>query len=485
MKKIIFLLLICQCTFGQITLTPNSMGMNSPVENNLLSSEGNGFIVQKKYTLTTADPNANINNISCLPGSPALSSLAGIVKDPNGDLPYTAGIPHNCSYNIFSNPQPFAYLITFISLDLGTGDAVNITSEFGTQSFTGNTIPQPFIVKSMYFAPGAGGFRVTFSTNTDASVGQGFVIKYQAIPDDNIVTVDFSNFKGGNSLLFDASKGSFNAGFLSSSTPRGRHSIGLGYSPKNIGNNSLSIGNYNETSGDNSVAIGTLNKSLFFNAFSFGIGNTINSINGFALGAYNTLNNQSEYAFGDNNTIMGRGAKAFGTGLNSKAIEGLVVGVNNEISDNPNPNMSDISDRIFQIGNGNSTRSNALTILRNGNTGLGNTPQTLAPDSRLVIDGLTRLGTDAPKIKMKEISGNMPAANGNNNYPHGLTDTQIFSIVVSAEVNNQFIPPNYTGNPSLEYNYYWAAGNLYILNKNGNSTGLTGVPFKALITYKE
>lgn len=86
---------------------------------------------------------------------------------------------------------------------------------------------------------------------------------------------------------------------------------------------------------------------------------------------------------------------------------------------------------------------------------------------------------------MLEITGNMPAANVNGTYPHGLTDAKILSIVVTAEVNNQFIPANYTGNASLEYNYYWTAGNLYILNKNGNSSGLANMPFKALITYKE
>ena len=79
----------------------------------------------------------------------------------------------------------------------------------------------------------------------------------------------------------------------------------------------------------------------------------------------------------------------------------------------------------------------------------------------------------------------MPAINAINTYLHGLTDAKILSITITAEVNNQFIPPNYTGNASLEYNYYWTAGSLYILNKNGNSSGIAGVPFKALITYKE
>src|SRR6185503_2139752 len=57
----------------------------------------------------------------------------------------------------------------------------------------------------------------------------------------------------------------------------------------------------------------------------------------------------------------------------SKALGSFVVGNNNDITDNPDPNNPLPLDRIFQIGNGNfsTTRSNALTVLRNANVGIG------------------------------------------------------------------------------------------------------------------
>ena len=53
MRKLLLFLLICQYSLGQITLTPNSVGMNSTAENNVLTAQGNGLLVQKKYTLAT------------------------------------------------------------------------------------------------------------------------------------------------------------------------------------------------------------------------------------------------------------------------------------------------------------------------------------------------------------------------------------------------------------------------------------------------
>jgi hypothetical protein len=48
------------------------------------------------------------------------------------------------------------------------------------------------------------------------------------------------------------------------------------------------------------------------------------------------------------------------------------VGVFNDNTDTPDPSFENPADRIFQVGNGNfSTRQNALTILRNGNVGIG------------------------------------------------------------------------------------------------------------------
>ncbi|MCP9763552.1 hypothetical protein [Lacihabitans soyangensis] len=454
MKKLLAIfLLLSQYSWGQITLTPNSVGMNINPDNEMLKVFGKGFLIEEKLNLVNVNPNSNVLNLVC-PTSTTTSDSAGIVKDPNGNNPYLPGSALNCALTIHAGGDGSPILFTFNSIDLGTGDTVFISGSTQTFMFTGNQIPPPFYL-TPNFTPAGYRFYINFKTNTDMSAGQGFEIKYQKIIESS-ANINYGS--GGKVFSYDAKSNNLRIGKINPSST--------------IFKDVFEFGNNNEVGESfNTTVIGNENSSKSLN-YIFGNNNVLS-------GYYNV-------AIGHQNNIARTNAMVFGNNLVSKSGSSLTLGFFNEMSDNPQTFESS-SDRLFQLGNGNSntTRSNALTILRNGNVGLGNTSQTLSPDSRLVIDGFTRLGTDAPKIKMKEISGKMPAANANGNYPHGLTDTQILSIVVSAEVNNQFIPPNYTGNPSLEYNYYWATGNLYILNKNLNSSGLADVPFKAFITYKE
>jgi len=57
----------------------------------------------------------------------------------------------------------------------------------------------------------------------------------------------------------------------------------------------------------------------------------------------------------------------------AKSNGSLSIGAFNDNNDNPDEFTPAPGDRLFQIGNGNdlSTRSNAMTVLRNGNTGIG------------------------------------------------------------------------------------------------------------------
>jgi hypothetical protein len=62
-----------------------------------------------------------------------------------------------------------------------------------------------------------------------------------------------------------------------------------------------------------------------------------------------------------------------GRNTEAKAFFSFSIGANNDNSDNPSIFSTQPTDRIFQIGNGPAfaNRSNALTVLRNGNLGLG------------------------------------------------------------------------------------------------------------------
>lgn len=171
---------------------------------------------------------------------------------------------------------------------------------------------------AMYFANGslAAGYNATVTG--DRSFAIGFNVKANGGKD------------GAGAIGFNA-------------IANGASSIAIGLDATADGNNSLALGS-GRTAGTNSMAFGN-------GAFSGGAGSV-------ALGTSVKTSGSLSFAAG-----LGSVAKSYGS---------AVLGMLNDTSDTPNPAIIDIQDRLFQIGNGNgSTRSNALTILRNGNIGIG------------------------------------------------------------------------------------------------------------------
>lgn len=113
-----------------------------------------------------------------------------------------------------------------------------------------------------------------------------------------------------------------------------------------------------------------------------------------ALGYGSIANNVGTSAIGFQANASGVYSISIGYQTNAKALASLAVGHNNDISDNPDPNNPLLTDRIFQIGNGDfsGNRGNAMTVLRNGNVGIG----TLTPANRLQIGANGVLRIDGP-----------------------------------------------------------------------------------------
>lgn len=89
------------------------------------------------------------------------------------------------------------------------------------------------------------------------------------------------------------------------------------------------------------------------------------------MGYYSTAWGWNSVALGTFADARGYSSTAVGQTI-TKSPYCFTAGISNDTSEIITNYYGDPDGRIFQIGNGSTTRSNALTILRNANIGIGN-----------------------------------------------------------------------------------------------------------------
>lgn len=196
------------------------------------------------------------------------------------------------------------------------------------------------------------------------------------------------------------------------STAMGENTLASGYGAFAVGSstiaagrNAVALGGYNVAGGDYSVALGTSNNATGFASFAFGqmaqstsntsiaMGIYANAAGGssVAIGQYAEATGTFGYALGYRAQATGDAAVALGNEIRTRSYGSVALGSLNDTSDVITPGYSLPTDRLFQIGNGTVMgRSNAMTILRNGNTGLGTTTPLARlhiADSNMLITG--------------------------------------------------------------------------------------------------
>jgi len=193
----------------------------------------------------------------------------------------------------------------------------------------------------------------------------------------------------GRYMLWQANKGAFRTGLV----------FGDELDEAKMGNYTFASGQNNEASGNWAAAIGYGNRAaesgtIAFGyqceaagVYSFAAGNISKALGAtsMALGEGSIASGEFAAAIGNANIAQGRGSIAVGLQNNAWACGSFVAGLYNDTTHAGSDASPDAQNRIFQIGNGTSflTRSNALTILQNGNTGIG----VLQPAEKLVVAG--------------------------------------------------------------------------------------------------
>lgn len=170
----------------------------------------------------------------------------------------------------------------------------------------------------------------------------------------------------------------------------GNYSFATGYDNKALGPGSVAMGSYNEARTSGAFAIGLNNVSRGLNAVAMGMHSVSEGAGSVAMGLNALSGGQTSLAVGtraeatgDISVAMGYGPRSTGLGAVSLGIGTvapsygeMAAGIFNTLYKPGSSTTREDADRLFVIGNGSfvsgdTLRSNALTILKNGNAGLG------------------------------------------------------------------------------------------------------------------
>ena len=202
---------------------------------------------------------------------------------------------------------------------------------------------------------------------------------------------DNGNANHDNRLYFDKSKGAFRAGGSGNNfwddTYRGDYSFAGGYSTRSGGRGSVAFGQYGNSSGDFGASFGNQTTASGYASTAFGMYNTASGSNALAFGynsaatghyatvagTYSRAMGTHSWAGGDYAYSRGNYSFARGQRVDAYSAYETVLGRYNTTYTPASTTGWNTNDRLFVVANGSSSsnRSNALTIMKDGDIGIG------------------------------------------------------------------------------------------------------------------
>lgn len=242
-------------------------------------------------------------------------------------------------------------------------------------------------IESVLFKPS---YRYEFGQNIDAfspytfgvGINSNLIGEYGAAFGKDISLSGDYNFAFGEDISL-ADSYSFSAGL---------NNLGTGYMNYIFGRDNISSDEYNFIFGEG-------NYVDMFNNVIFGQSNNAeSSYYGFISGRGNTIDNYGSVVFGDNNNTSNPKAYLFGSNLENISYGEFIVG-QWPLYYSPVAGQDTWrgEDNLFVIANGTdtNTRSNAMTILKNGYVGIN----TVAIDTTFCVDGAVKFtGSGTPGL---------------------------------------------------------------------------------------
>ncbi len=160
----------------------------------------------------------------------------------------------------------------------------------------------------------------------------------------------------------------------------GSASTALGAFTTALGESSTAMGNSTMASGESSTATGFNTTASGYASTAMGSNNTASGASSTAMGFATSASGTGSTSMGLNTTASGYASTAMGVLTMAPSYAETVIGSFNTLYTPASATTMNENDRLFVVGNGTefNNRSNALVILKNGRTGVGNSsPQDL------------------------------------------------------------------------------------------------------------
>ena len=203
---------------------------------------------------------------------------------------------------------------------------------------------------------------------------------------------------GDVSVAFGSSTASGSYSFAEgvSSTASGAYSVAMGYAADASASSATAIGGNASATANEALALGNFAQAQLAYSTAIGRSTTANGNTSTAIGSWATTNAQYSTAVGYGVEATGTESTAMGVYTFARPYRAFVVGSYNAYDPLDHASGWYLDEPLFVIGNGQAptSRSNAVTVLKNGNFGIG----TDDPVSLLDVDGTIRAGydTDTP-----------------------------------------------------------------------------------------
>ena len=199
----------------------------------------------------------------------------------------------------------------------------------------------------------------------------------------------------GTRLMWYPKKAAFRAGGISGTqwddSNIGNYSVAMGYNTQATLDGSIALGYGTSAMAAHAVALGKDTTAYGTDSTAMGQSTVASGLESTAMGISTTASGDASLATGKSTLASGKNSVAMGYFTTAQAYASLVIGQYNVITGTTYQWIT--TDPLFVIGNGASVAApaNALTVLKNGNVGIG---------------------TAAPTEKLEVTGGNIKAANG-------------------------------------------------------------------------